>query len=352
MSASEEAEALVGRHYRMVDHYEVGREKIREFARALQDRHPAHQSEAAAADLGYDGLIAPATFPAILWTSLQRAMFESLLTGYDLGQVLHTEQRIRMRRPLVAGDRLQSDFFVESFRQFGDKDFMVINNVLTNQDKEPVQSAHATVVAQTGAAVAPDLARAADGVVQSGQSLVDRHRDERDPDAALVASGLVESFDEMAPAELFDEPMKRLPRTTLAFEDVAVGTELPPHRVPLTRGDLVNYAGVSGDANPIHFSDQIARAVGLPDVISHGLLTMGLGAGYLTSWLGDPAAVTDYWVRFAGFAPVASDRATVVEFRGRVKAVDPVRRAATINLTGTCGDRKLFGKATAQVLLR
>lgn len=352
MTPSEQAESLVGRHYRMVDHYEVGREKIREFARALRDGHPAHRDEAAAAALGYDGLIAPLTFPAILWITVQRMLFQSVLSGYDLGQVLHTEQRIRMRRPLVAGDRLRCDSFVESFRRFGDKDFMVIENVLTDQHGEPVQSAHTTVVAQTGASVADELARAVDGVILSGQALGDRRADDPADDDLLRAAGLLECQEGRDTTRWFAQPPKRGSRSVPAVEDLAVGTALPPLLVPLTRGDLVNYAGVSGDANPIHFSDAVARAAGLPAVISHGLLTMGLGAGYLTSWLGDPAAVTEYAVRFAGFVPVESTRHSTIEFNGRVKAIDADRRSATVAITATCEERKLFGRATAEVLLR
>ncbi|WP_308165128.1 fused (3R)-hydroxyacyl-ACP dehydratase subunits HadA/HadB [Nocardia noduli] len=351
MTPSEQAAALVGRRYRMVDHYEVGREKIREFARAVRDEHPAHRDEGAAAALGYDGLIAPLTFPAILWITLQRMLFESVLTGYDLGQVLHTEQRIRMRRPLVAGDRLRCDSHVESFRRFGDKDFMVVENLLTDHYGETVQSAHTTVVAQTGATVAGELARAVDGVILSGGSSSDR-RDARADIDPLSAAGLLEYHEQVDTDRLFALPPGRRSRSMPTFEDLAVGTELPPLRVRLTRGDLVNYAGVSGDANPIHFSDEVAQAAGLPAVISHGLLTMGLGAGYLTSWLGDPAAVTGYSVRFAGFVPVESDRHSTIEFGGRVKAIDVGRRSATIALTATCERRKLFGRATAEVLLR
>ncbi|MEW1740512.1 fused (3R)-hydroxyacyl-ACP dehydratase subunits HadA/HadB [Nocardia beijingensis] len=348
-TASEQAKALVGRRYRLTDPYEVGREKIREFARALRDDHPAHRYEDAAAELGFDGLIAPLTFSSIVLMLMQRRMFESVLSGYDLGQVLQTEQSIRVHRPIVAGDEVRCESYIESFRQFGDKDFMVTRNVLSNQHKEVLQTAHTTAVAQTGVELAADLRAAVDGVIMTGQSAADR----ADAAAAREADddgGLVEVFDEVAAAESADEP--RTPRTVPAFEDLSVGMELAPRTVPLSRGDLVNYAGVSGDSNPIHFSDEVARSAGLPDVVSHGLLTMGLGAGYLTSWLGDPAAVTRYGVRFAGFAPVAATKASAIEFRGRVKELDPARRTATIALTATCGDRKLFGRATADVVLR
>ena len=73
------------------------------------------------------------------------------------------------------------------------------------------------------------------------------------------------------------------------FSSVKVGDELPERVIPLTRGDLVNYAGVSGDLNPIHWDDEIAKQVGLDTAIAHGMLTMGLGGGYVTSWVGDPA---------------------------------------------------------------
>ncbi|PRC50097.1 (R)-hydratase, partial [Mycobacterium sp. ITM-2017-0098] len=66
---------------------------------------------------------------------------------------------------------------------------------------------------------------------------------------------------------------------TPSFDDVKVGDALPVHHTRLSRGDLVNYAGVAGDANPIHWDEQIAKLAGLPDVIAHGMLTMGLGAG-------------------------------------------------------------------------
>lgn len=350
LSGSEQASAMVGRRYRMADHYEVGREKIREFARAVRDSHPAHWNEDAACDLGYDALIAPLTFSSIVWLLVQRKMFDSVLTGYDISQVLQTEQSITVHRPLVAGDRLHCDTFVESFRQFGDMDFMVTRNVLTNQHKERLQTAYSTVVARTGAEVATELVTAVDGVIMSGHALT--HRMTERPRGRAVDTEMVECFDEELPEATVDETQVRVPCGVPTFDELSVGMELPTRVVPLSRGDLVNYAGVSGDSNPIHFSDHVADAAGLPDVVSHGLLTMGLGASYLTDWLGDPAAVTEYGVRFAGFAPVSATRHSEIEFCGRVKSLDPQRRTATIALTAISDGRKLFGRATAEVLLR
>src|SRR3978361_632220 len=79
---------------------------------------------------------------------------------------------------------------------------------------------------------------------------------------------------------------------------VAVGDELPEQVFRVTRPDLVRYAGASGDLNPIHWSDRVATGVGLPGVIAHGMLTMGLAARAVTSWTGNPAAMAEYTVRF------------------------------------------------------
>ncbi|WP_405163772.1 fused (3R)-hydroxyacyl-ACP dehydratase subunits HadA/HadB [Nocardia sp. NBC_01499] len=346
-TASEQAMALVGRHFRMTEHYEAGREKIREFARAVHEKHPAHWHEAAAAELGYDALIAPLTFTSIVLMLMQRRMFESVLSAYDIGQVLQTEQSIQVHRPVLAGDQLHCVSYIESFRQFGDKDFMVTKNVLTNQNKELLQTATSTAVAQTGVDLATELVTAVDGVIMTGQSTADRNNAATQ---RALGEGVVECFDEPAQADPLDR--LRTPHTVPSFDELSVGMELPALSMPLSRGDLVNYAGVSGDSNPIHFSDVVARSAGLPDVVSHGLLTMGLGASYLTSWLGDPAAVSKYGVRFAGFAPVAATKASAIEFRGKIKSLDPERRSATVALTATCDGRKLFGRSTADVALR
>ena len=69
---------------------------------------------------------------------------------------------------------------------------------------------------------------------------------------------------------------------------------------PITRADLVRYAGASGDFNSIHWNERVAREVGLPDVIAHGMLTMALAGRVLTDWAGDPAALVEYGVRFTG----------------------------------------------------
>ena len=80
------------------------------------------------------------------------------------------------------------------------------------------------------------------------------------------------------------------------YRDLIQGAEIAPRQYPVTRLDLVRYAGASGDFNPIHWNERIATSVGLPDVIAHGMLTMALAGRFLTEWAGDPAAVTEFGV--------------------------------------------------------
>lgn len=132
------------------------------------------------------------------------------------------------------------------------------------------------------------------------------------------------------------------------FSSVSVGDELPERVITLTRADLVNYAGVSGDLNPIHWDDDIAKQVGLDTAIAHGMLTMGLGGGYVTSWVGDPGAVSEYNVRFTAVVPVPNDGTGAdIAFNGRIKAADPETKNVTIALTATHGGKKIFGRAIA-----
>ena len=132
------------------------------------------------------------------------------------------------------------------------------------------------------------------------------------------------------------------------FSSVKVGEEMPERIIHLTRADLVNYAGVSGDLNPIHWDDEIAKQVGLDTAIAHGMLTMGLGGGYVTEWVGDPGAVTEYNVRFTAIVPVPNDGVGAeIEFNGKVKSADPDTKTVTLALTATTGGKKIFGRAIA-----
>ncbi|SEO66858.1 MaoC family dehydratase [Trujillonella endophytica] len=138
---------------------------------------------------------------------------------------------------------------------------------------------------------------------------------------------------------------------TVRAADVVVGTELPERTFAVTRADLVRYAGASGDFNPIHWSDRIAASVGLPGVIAHGMLTMGLAGRAVTDWTGDPAALVEYQVRFGRPVVVPDDDAGVeVTVRGRVAALLDEGRAR-VDLTVTSGGEKVLSLARAVVRL-
>lgn len=127
------------------------------------------------------------------------------------------------------------------------------------------------------------------------------------------------------------------------------GQALPGFSRTLTRADLVRYAGASGDFNPIHWSDAAAEALGLPDVIAHGMLTMGTALRVVTDWAGDPGRVRSYSVRFTKPVVVPADSGAVVEFGGTVTKVED--GVATVSIEATCDGVKVLGAAVAEVLL-
>jgi acyl dehydratase len=132
---------------------------------------------------------------------------------------------------------------------------------------------------------------------------------------------------------------------------VAVGTELPERTFRVTRADLVRYAGASGDFNPIHWNERVATAVGLPNVIAHGMFTMGLAARVVTAWAGDPAALVEYHVRFGRPVVVPDDETGAeVTVRGTVGAVLDEGRVR-VDLTVTTAGEKVLSLARATVRL-
>jgi acyl dehydratase len=131
--------------------------------------------------------------------------------------------------------------------------------------------------------------------------------------------------------------------------DVAVGDQLPPLQVRLTRADLVRYAGASLDFNPIHWNERVAREVGLPDVIAHGMLTMALGGRLVTEWVGDPGAVVEYGVRFTRPVVVPDDDAgALVELTGKV-AERREDGTVRVDITARFEGQTVLGKAVALV---
>ncbi|MBB1483802.1 dehydratase [Tessaracoccus sp. MC1865] len=134
------------------------------------------------------------------------------------------------------------------------------------------------------------------------------------------------------------------------MSEVTVGTELPELRVGVSRSTVVRYSGASTDFNEIHFSDRHARAIGLPGVVAHGMWTMGAGLKIVTDWVGDPARVLSYFVRFTRPVVVPdTDEGTEVVYAAKVTEVaDGVAKLA---ITATCADDAVLGAARAEVRL-
>ena len=134
-----------------------------------------------------------------------------------------------------------------------------------------------------------------------------------------------------------------------ALAGVEVGTALPAQTFTITRADLVRYAGAAGDFNVIHWNERVARSVGLPDVIAHGMYTMALAARVVTDWAGDPARVVEYGVRFTRPVPVPDDgTGATLEVTGKVAAqLDGGR--VRVDLVATHEGAKVLGRAQAVV---
>lgn len=129
-----------------------------------------------------------------------------------------------------------------------------------------------------------------------------------------------------------------------------VGFELNPVEVQLTRSQVVRYTGASTDFNEIHFSDRHAKAIGLPGVVAHGMWTMGAALRVVTDWVGDPAKVVRYQVRFTKPVVVPdTDEGVQVRFGGKVTAV--TNGVATVAITAETNDGAVLGAARAEVSL-
>jgi acyl dehydratase len=137
----------------------------------------------------------------------------------------------------------------------------------------------------------------------------------------------------------------------IAYDDVEVGTELPAQTFPVTRADLVQYAGASGDFNPIHWNEKFAKDVGLPDVIAHGMFTMAEAIRVVTDWAGDPGAVVEYGVRFTKPVVVPNDdQGATVEVSAKVAAkLDD--NTVRVDLVATSAGQKVLGMSRAVVRL-
>ncbi|MDQ1577256.1 MAG: hypothetical protein QOH55_2406 [Microbacteriaceae bacterium] len=136
-----------------------------------------------------------------------------------------------------------------------------------------------------------------------------------------------------------------------SFADLTAGDVVAEAVFSITRDSLVRYAGASGDFNPIHYRDDVATSVGLPGVLAHGMLTMGLAVQPVVDWAGDPARVVDYQVRFTRPVLVDPETGAQVAVTAKVGQLDAEAQVARIDLTVTYNGETVLGKAQARVSL-
>lgn len=133
------------------------------------------------------------------------------------------------------------------------------------------------------------------------------------------------------------------------YSDLEVGQVVSTKDYELTRDSLVRYAGASGDFNPIHYRDDFAQAVGLPGVLAHGMLTMGLSVQPVVSWIGDAAKVMDYGVRFTKPVLVPAKGSAKLTVTATIGLLDEENQKVRIDLNTVFEENTVLGKAQVWV---
>jgi acyl dehydratase len=141
---------ILGMSFEYPESYVVGREKVREFAKAVKADDPACLDEKAAAELGHDGLVAPPTFVTILGKMVQADFMRKVDTGYETLQMVQVDQRFVFHKPILAGDELHARMEVESVVERFGADIVVTRNTLTDDAGEVVLEAYTTVMGHEG----------------------------------------------------------------------------------------------------------------------------------------------------------------------------------------------------------
>jgi acyl dehydratase len=136
---------------------------------------------------------------------------------------------------------------------------------------------------------------------------------------------------------------------TIDRSTLVVGKELAPYEVQLSRRDLIRYAGASGDFNVIHWNERVAKDVGLPNVIAHGMLTMGQAINVVTRWLGSSIQIREYSVRFSNPVVVEdNDTGATLHFSGTITEISDSGEIK-IDITAVCDSKKVLTRAYAIV---
>ena len=135
------------------------------------------------------------------------------------------------------------------------------------------------------------------------------------------------------------------------FSELSVGDVVASKTFDLTRDSLVRYAGASGDFNPIHYRDDIAQSVGLPGVLAHGMLTMGLAVQPVIDWVQDSAKILDYGVRFTKPVVVPATAVATLTVTATIAQLDEEASKARVDLTCSFEENNVLGKAQVWVQL-
>jgi hypothetical protein len=152
-SLPEGTQSLIGSHYRAPDYFEVGREKIKEFAISVQDDHPTHFSDDEATSAGYPAVVAPLTFLAIAGRRVQLDIFTKFNIPINIARVLHRDQKFLFHRAILAHDRLYFDTYLDSVIESHGTVIAEIRSEVTDAEGNPIVT---SIVTMLGEASHPD----------------------------------------------------------------------------------------------------------------------------------------------------------------------------------------------------
>ncbi|MBB5912233.1 acyl dehydratase [Nocardia transvalensis] len=315
--------------------FAVDADHIREYALAVGNSDRIHLDADAAAVRGFGALVAPPTFATMVWMRAEEETLAALVPGFHIGRILHADRSLDLARPLLAGDRVGCDVHFESFRHYRDYDIVSMVTTLRDRHAQVVAVGSSTLLVHTQRV--PPHRTGPSGYERGLELVPTRHR----PRLSVLG--------ESAPARRRDAAATRGPRPVVEFSELSAGFELPVRRHTLAPADVMHHASVVGTLGRLGPDDRVPTTS--PGAVTPGMLSLGLAAGYLSSWLGDPTAVSKYRVQYAPkmhYLPIGTGEPVPIEFRGRVTWLNPIRRTATIGIEAIAKGRKLFGYATAE----
>jgi acyl dehydratase len=146
------ASDIIGTHYRYHDYFLVGREKVREYAKAVQSDDPLHFSEEAAKAAGYPNVVAPLTFIAVAGRQVQLEIFKQFDVGINLSRVIHRDQKILFHRPIFAGDKLYFETWLDSVLESHGTVIIEMRSEVTDAEGEPVMTTIVTMIGEAAGA--------------------------------------------------------------------------------------------------------------------------------------------------------------------------------------------------------